>query len=290
MNRSIAIFGKILNERNAGLIGNIISILKAHSVEIYLHQQLYEFLQPSPAAIAQVSGTFSSHADMPQGVSYFFSVGGDGSFLESVNYVRNSGIPIVGINSGRLGFLATIAEQDLQQSIESLLAGNLPTEERTLLYVGSNMDLGDFPYALNDIVIQKKSGLLTVHVWCNDEFLNSYWADGLIIGTPTGSSAYSMSVGGPIVAPDARNFIISPIAPHNLTVRPLVIPDNSVLKLKTESRSNSFSLSMDSRSYDCSSDIELEVKRAEYRIKTVKPFSFYATLRNKLLWGVDKRN
>jgi NAD+ kinase len=287
---SIAIFGKILNERNAGLICNIISILAANKVVIYLHRQLYDFLQPSPEAIARVSGTFSSHTDMPQGVSYFFSVGGDGSFLESVIYVRNSGIPIVGINSGRLGFLATIAEQDLQHSLEALLVGSLPIEERTLLHVSSNTDLGDFPYALNDVVIQKKSGLVTVHVWCNDEFLNSYWADGLIIGTPTGSSAYSMSVGGPIVAPDARNFIISPIAPHNLTVRPLVIPDNAVLKLKTESRTDSFSLTIDSRSYDCSSDMEIEVKRAEYLIKTVKPFSFYATLRNKLLWGVDKRN
>ncbi|MDR3094799.1 MAG: NAD(+)/NADH kinase, partial [Bacteroidales bacterium] len=276
MNRSIAIFGKILNGRNAELIGNIIRILKAHSVEILLHRQLYEFLQSSSETLAQISGTFSSHADIPQGVSYFFSVGGDGSFLESVNYVRNSGIPIAGINSGRLGFLATIAEQDLQQSIESLLAGELSTEERSLLYVSSTADLGDFPYALNDVVIQKKSGLVTVHVWCNDEFLNSYWADGLIIGTPTGSSAYSMSVGGPIVAPDAKNFIISPIAPHNLTVRPLVIPDNSVLKLRTESRTNSFSLSIDSRSFDCSTDIEIEIKRAEYQIKTVKPFSFYA--------------
>ncbi|MDR0713929.1 MAG: NAD kinase [Bacteroidales bacterium] len=284
---SVAIFGKVINERNTALICRMIRLLKTENV--FLHRSVFHCLQSTPEA-GQIAGTFSSGFNLPGDLSYFFSVGGDGTFLESIHFVRNSGIPIVGVNSGRLGFLATIAEPELQNSIERLMAGRLPVEERSLLDVGSSAPLNDFPYALNDVVVQKKAGLVTVHVWCNDEFLNSYWADGLIIATPTGSSAYSMSVGGPIVAPESKTFIISPIAPHNLTVRPLVIPDNARLRLKIDSRMNAYTLSLDSRSYDCTTQTEITVKRANFTVKTVNPFSFYSSLRNKLMWGEDKRN
>jgi NAD+ kinase len=287
---SIAIYGKIFNERSAGLIRNLLQILNTLGVDIFLYHPMYDFLRVRSNDIA-VSGTFTSHSDLLSDTLFLISVGGDGTFLESVNIVRESGIPIVGVNTGRLGFLATIAEPELRQSVTKLLSGAFSLEERTLLHVDSgDRRLGDFPYALNDVVVQKKtSGLITVHTWYNDDFLNSYWADGLIVATPTGSSAYSMSVGGPIVAPESQNFIISPIAPHNLTVRPLVIPDHAVLRLKPESRSNSFTLSLDSRSFDCTM-LEIILKRADFKIKTVKLASFYTTLRHKLMWGEDKRN
>ncbi|MDR1666127.1 MAG: NAD kinase [Bacteroidales bacterium] len=282
-----AIFGKVINERNAALICRMIRILKADNV--FLHHSLFARLSHMPE-IGQAAGTFSSCHDLPDSIACFFSVGGDGTFLESVRFVGNSGIPIAGVNSGRLGFLATIAEEQLQDAIERLANGNMPVEERSLLAVSGNTPAGNFPCALNDVVVQKKAGLITVHVWCNDEFLNSYWADGLIIATPTGSSAYSMSVGGPIVAPASKNFIISPIAPHNLTVRPLVIPDNARLKLKIDGRTNAYTLSVDSRSYDCPIQTEITVERAGFTVKTVNPLPFYTTLRNKLMWGEDKRN
>jgi NAD+ kinase len=282
-----AIFGKVINERNAALICRMIRILKAENV--FLHHSVFECLKHLPEA-GQAAGAFSSFHDLPGSIAYFFSVGGDGTFLESVHFVRNSGIPIVGVNSGRLGFLATIAEQQLQDSIERLMNGDMPVEERSLLSVNGNTCIDDFPCALNDVVVQKKAGLITVHVWCNGEFLNSYWADGRIIATPPGSSADAMSVGGPIVAPESKNFIISPIAPHNLTVRPLVIPDSARLKLKIDSRTSAYTLSLDSRSYDCPTQTEITVERAGFTVKTVNPLSFYTALRNKLMWGEDKRN
>ncbi|MDR1865650.1 MAG: NAD kinase [Bacteroidales bacterium] len=288
----IAIYGKILNERSAGLIRRLLDALNRASAGVFLYRPVYDFLRTLPEPFGSVAGTFRSHSDLNGDVRFLISVGGDGTFLESVNIVRDSGIPVAGVNIGRLGFLSTIAEAELQHSVEKLLRGELSFEERTLLRVSSDHPLpGDFPYALNDVVVQKQtSGLITIHTWCDTDFLNSYWADGLIVATPTGSSAYSMSVGGPIVAPQSQNFIISPIAPHNLTVRPLVIPDHSALRLRTDARSGSFSLSLDSRAFNCPSDTEIEIKRAGFTIKTVQSSSFYATLRNKLMWGEDKRN
>jgi len=272
----------------------LLKILTQAGVGVSIHKPLYDFLLSLPEPVGSVAGTFDGYDDLLPGTLYLISVGGDGTFLNSINVIRDSGIPVVGINTGRLGFLANITGDDLQESVEKLLTGELPVEERTLIHVTINgQPVDDFPYALNDTVIQKSAiGMITVHTWSDDEFLNTYWADGLIVSTPTGSSAYSLSVGGPIVAPNSQNFIISPIAAHNLNVRPLVIPDHVTLKLKAECRGNDryFTLSLDSRSIECISGTEIELRRADFKVKIVKSASFYSTLRHKLMWGVDKRN
>ncbi|MDR1172308.1 MAG: NAD kinase [Bacteroidales bacterium] len=290
----IAIYSKTFDERSAGIIHRLLEILAQTGTDVLIHQPLYDFLASLSRTVSGVTRTFHGYDDLPASTRFLVSVGGDGTFLNSINIIRDSGIPVVGINTGRLGFLAHITDSDLQESVEKLLADELPVEERTLMHATINAQAADsFPYALNDMVIQKNTaGLITVHTWSNDEFLNSYWADGLIVSTPTGSSAYSLSVGGPIVAPESQNFIISPIAAHNLNVRPLVIPDNVVLRLKAECRDKNrrFTLSLDSRSIECVSGTEIELKRAGFKVKIVKSASFYTTLRNKLMWGVDKRN
>jgi len=290
----IAIYSKTFDERCAHVIRQLLKILAQAGVDAFLHQPLYDFLRSLPEPVNHIAGIFHQHDDLDPKTRFLISVGGDGTFLNSINIVRDSGIPVIGINIGRLGFLAHITENDMQESVEKLLSDELPVKERTLIHATINgQPASSFPYALNDIVIQKSTvGFITVHTWGNDEFLNSYWADGLIVSTPTGSSAYSLSVGGPIVAPDSQNFIISPIAAHNLNVRPLVIPDHVTLKLKAECRNQDrhFTLSLDSRSVECASGTEIELKRAGFKVKIVKSASFYATLRNKLMWGEDKRN
>ena len=290
----IALYSKTFDERCAHVVRQLLEILAHANTEVFIYQPLCDFLKSLPEPIHHFAGTFSGYDDLKHNTRFFISVGGDGTFLNSINIVRDSEIPVVGINIGRLGFLAHITGTDLQESVEKLLAGDLPVKERTLIHATINGQPADsFPYALNDIVIQKSTvGFITVHTWSNDEFLNSYWADGLIVSTPTGSSAYSLSVGGPIVAPESQNFIISPIAAHNLNVRPLVIPDNVILRLKAECRNQDrhFTLSLDSRSVKCASGTEIELKRAGFKVKIVKSASFYTTLRNKLMWGVDKRN
>ena len=291
----IAIYSKTFNERIAGVIHRLLKILTQSGVDVSMHKPLYDFLfSLQDRDAARRISTFHGYNDLRSGTQYLISVGGDGTFLNSIDIIRDSGIPVVGINAGHLGFLANITGDDLQESVEKLLAGELPVEERTLMHATINSQpVDDFPYALNDIVIQKSDiGMITVHTWSDGEFLNTYWADGLIVSTPTGSSAYSLSVGGPIVAPESQNFIISPIAAHNLNVRPLVIPDHVTLKLKAECRGKNrhFTLSLDSRPIECVSGTEIELRRAGFKVKIVKSASFYTTLRNKLMWGVDKRN
>jgi len=290
----IAIYSKTFDERCAHVIRKLLKILAQADVDVLLHQPLCDFLNSLPEPAHHIAGVFRENDDLDPQTRFLISVGGDGTFLNSINIVRDSGIPVIGINIGRLGFLAHITEDDLNESVEKLLAGELPVRERTLIHATINGRPADsFPYALNDVVIQKSTvGFITVHTWSNEEFLNSYWADGLIVSTPTGSSAYSLSVGGPIVAPESQNFIISPIAAHNLNVRPLVIPDHVTLRLKAECRNQDrhFTLSLDSRSVKCASGTEIELKRAGFKVKIVKSASFYVTLRNKLMWGADKRN
>ena len=220
------------------------------------------------------------------------SIGGDGTFLHSVRIIRNTMIPIVGINAGRLGFLANVSMQETDRAIEQLLTGACTYEERVLLQLDSDLPIDDgYPCALNEITIQKNDNtLLSIHAWCNDEYLTTYWSDGLIISTPTGSTAYSLSVGGPIVSPECRNFILSPIAPHNLHERPLVLPDSVTLRFRPESRAGSVRISLDSRIVQCAADTGFTVRRADHVLRVIKGNSFFASLRSKLMWGIDKRN
>ena len=223
------------------------------------------------------------------------SIGGDGTFLSTAARVGDKNIPILGINSGRLGFLADVAMDELITTLETILEDKFTLENRSLLAVETlDGTWLETPYALNDIVILKQdtSSLILDYAKPNEEFINTYQADGLIISTPTGSTAYSMSAGGPIVVPHAQNFVISPVASHSLNVRPLIVPDNWVIELKIESRTNNYLVSLDGRSKVLSQETRLRIRKADYTIKIVKPHShsFFNTLRNKLMWGADIRS
>ncbi len=290
----VAIFGKSFGEVFNRNCQQLFDCLEEKNIAVYIYKPFYAFLLEKVKIKPEVCGFFTNHEDLPP-VDMLFSIGGDGTFLEAVTYVRNSGIPIVGINSGRLGFLADISQDDLLEAIEEISQGAYQVKELALLELDALLELEDgFQYALNEIAVHKRdsSSMITIHAYLNNEFLNSYWADGLIISTPTGSTAYSLSVGGPIMHPASQGNIITPIAPHNLTVRPFVVPPDMELTLKVEGRGGKFLISLDSRSVVVDETTELKIRKGRYSIRMVERNnqSFYATLRNKLMWGVDKRN
>jgi NAD+ kinase len=290
----IALYGRPFSCDCKKNITAFFHILEENQIELFIFAPFLEFLKQDAGIMPAVSGTFLSHDDIPSDVQLMFSMGGDGTFLESVSIIQDSGIPIAGINTGRLGFLANIPPENIMSSIPAILQGHYSTEHRTLIRLElSEGSLSGFSCALNEVSIQKKySSMITIHTYLNDVLLNSYWADGLIISTPTGSTAYSLSVGGPIVTPDSSNFIISPLAPHNLTVRPVIVPDNNIIKLKVDSRDSCFILSLDSRSEIFNTNLEIIIRRADFTLKTVRTegHTFYDNLRNKLMWGLDRRN
>ncbi len=290
----IAIYGRPFAKQSIEFIHKFFNTLSSKNNELYLHHDFADFLRRDLSFHPKVEAEFVSYKDLSSDFDFMFSIGGDGTFLESVNLVRNLNIPIVGINSGRLGFLANIAKENTVIAVKSLMRGDYEIEERTLLELETDNNLfGEFNKALNELTIIKKdtSSMITIKAYVDGEYLNSYWTDGLIISTPTGSTGYSLSVGGPIVMPGTKNFIISPIAPHNLTVRPMVIPDDKEIVLKVDGRENSFLATLDFRSKPFDKSVELRIRKANYTIKTVKfdDSSFFGTIRNKLMWGLDRR-
>jgi len=292
----VALFGKQFSEEFLDSFKLILDEFNSQKIELCIYRPFYDFVVTDLGFTPNVSEFFSKHSDLDKEADYFFSIGGDGTFLDAVTVVQDSGIPIVGVNSGRLGFMADIAQDEIPAAIANILEGNFSIEERTLLKVqtGDNGLFKDFNYALNEFTVHKKdsASMITIHTYIDGEYLNSYWADGLIIATPTGSTAYSLSVGGPILIPNTQNFVISPISPHNLTVRPIVVPNQQEITLKVEGRSDSYLASLDSRSVSFEALNELKISKANFKIKVLKlnTHSFYNTLRNKLMWGVDKRN
>jgi len=288
----IAIYGRPFAKQSIEFIHQLFDTLADH--ELLIHTQFAQFLKNDHQFTAKVETEFHKHKDLNADIDFMISVGGDGTFLESVELVRDLGIPIVGINSGRLGFLSNIAKENTVDAIKLLLKGEFEIEERSLIELETDNNLfEDFSHALNELTIVKKdtSSMITVEAYVDGEYLNSYWTDGLIIATPTGSTGYSLSVGGPIVMPGTKNFVISPIAPHNLTVRPMVIPDDKEIVLKVDGRENSFLATLDFRSRVFDKSIELKIRKAKYAIKTVKfpEATFFKTIRNKLMWGLDIR-
>ncbi len=292
----IAIYGRNYNSSFQTNINELFGILESNNIEILLFEPFRDFiLKHEKINFKNKISLFNNPDDITSDIDFLISIGGDGTFLETIKYVKKHGVPIIGINSGRLGFLADIAKEELSSAIDKIIQKKYTIEERVVLGLETQNNLfGDNNFALNEFTIHRKdsASMITIHTYLNDEFLNSYWADGLIISTPTGSTAYSLSVGGPLILPNSKNFIITPIAPHNLTVRPLVIPDNNVVKLKVEGRINSFLASLDHHSETFDNSIELIVRRANFTVKIInlKNHSFLTTLRNKLMWGLDKRN
>lgn len=290
----IAVFGRPFRKGFEDTITTFFRMMAERKVEIVIYKPFHEFLSKETGFSPVVTGQFQSHDDLKGNADYLFSFGGDGTFLETVSIVRDYGIPVIGVNTGRLGFLANISPDQIESSVEAVLADEIEIEHRSLIEVddGSGRE-GQFNYALNEVSVQKKlSYMISIHTHLDDSFLNSFWADGLIVSTPTGSTAYSLSVGGPIISPDSNNFIISPLASHNLTNRPIIVPDSSVIRLRVDAGEPEVLLTLDSRSMLHPTGTEILIKRAPFTLKTVRlrDYTFYDTLRNKLMWGVDKRN
>lgn len=290
----VAIFGRNLPSSARENIATLFNKLQTLSVDVFIYSPFYDYLQKKAGLRPLIKGKFTNHEDIPKDTDFLFSLGGDGTFLETVTLVRDSGIPVAGINIGRLGFLSYISQETLSESLDSIFSGRFEIEERMLLKVEtSGAELEGLDVALNEVRIYKQSGsLITVHVKANEEFLGAYWADGLLVSTPTGSTAYNLSVGGPVVVPESRNVILSPIAPHNLSLRPLILPDTAVLELSVDTRDPKYQLAMDSRAVDLKTDITVKIRRADYTLKMIRieNISFFSTLRNKLMWGADRRN
>ena len=239
--------------------------------------------------------SYKDHDSLRGNADFLISIGGDGTLLKAATHVKNSNIPIMGINTGRLGFISSISTDQIDAAINDLLRENYKIDNRTLLELNTSNELfGNQNFALNEVAVTKKdtSSMIKVDAYVDDEFLNSYWADGLIVSTPTGSTGYSLSCGGPIIMPQSGNIIITPIAQHNLNVRPIVIDDESVIKLKVVDRDDLALISLDSRSRAFDSSTEITIKKASFNIKLINPpfNSFLSTVRNKLMWGIDKRN
>jgi len=287
----VAVYGTSLSDEFVP----VLQFLKINNVEVQLFKPFYSFLVEDLKTTPYYTGFFHSYADFDEGNEFIFSVGGDGTFLHSVLNIRNFDIPVVGVNSGRLGFLADISAEQVRDALSNILNKKYSVIERSMLQVDfeGRRNL-DFNYALNEITVLKtdSSSMINISAYVGKELLNNYWADGLIIATPTGSTAYSLSVGGPILTPDSENFVITPLAPHNLTIRPIVVPDHYEITLKVESRGKQFLTSVDFRSVPVELSTTLKVKKASFSLKTLQlpEQTFFNTLRNKLMWGVDRRN
>jgi len=290
----IAIYGQFYRKEISTYVENLFSVLATYKVEVHIEHKFYRLIEQS---LSKSYATFSSYKDLDNTFAMFITVGGDGTFLRSINYVRDSNIPVLGLNVGRLGFLANVQKNRIQETVKNLLNKNFTIIERSLLQVktdGAIQTLIDFNVALNEITVVRKNttAMITVDAHLDGEFLNSYWVDGLIIATPTGSTGYSLSCGGPVISPTAQNIILTPIAPHNLSARPLVIPNDIKIKLKVVGREDFALLSLDSRVITIPNKTIVSIEKAPYTIKTIQlnNQTFFKTLREKLLWGEDTRN
>lgn len=270
----------------------LIAELQGHDMEIMLLQSLAAHgLEVDDKGIQ----FFSHHSELDESVDCMISLGGDGTILDAVTLVRDKNIPIIGINFGRLGFLAGIGRDELNVAVDALVNGTYIIDKRTLIHLDASKSLfGDAPFALNEFAIHKRdtSPMIKAHTYLNGEFLNTYWCDGVIVATPTGSTGYSMSCNGPIVFPDSSSLVITPVAPHNLSVRPIIVPDNAIISFEIESRSDEFICALDARREIVSMDMQLAVKKETFTASFIRlnENNFLSTLQSKLTWGLDKRN
>jgi len=287
----VAILGKIFKSEPTEYITKIISLLEKKKVSIFLEFEYFKSLK------GFISESVSSFNELDKSFDLLISIGGDGTILKAITFVKDLSIPIVGVNTGRLGFLAKIQIENIELVIEEIILKNYSISERTLIEVSTsetNQQLSKLNFALNEITLSRKNttSMISIDTKLDNKHLNSYWADGLIISTPTGSTGYSLSCGGPIIMPEAENLIINPIAPHNLNARPLIIPDSTEIKIKVNGRENEFLISLDSRITTLSNSNEVIIKKSPFKIKMIEleNESFLITLREKLMWGKDKRN
>ncbi len=292
----VAIYGQYYQNSTEPIIRDIFIFFNQNKVELAIEANFLEMLYEKKI-IQKEYTTFSSHTELDHTFDMLISIGGDGTILRAATLVRDSGVPILGINAGRLGFLATVQKENIHEFLQIVIDKKYTLSKRTLLSLTCdppNEALQDINFAMNEVSVSRKdtTSMITIDTYLNGEILNSYWADGLIISTPTGSTGYSLSCGGPILTPDVKSLVITPIAPHNLNARPLVIPDETEIKLKVSGREENYLVSLDSRITSVGNDSILTIKKTPFQINMVEipDETFLKTLRTKLLWGEDKRN
>jgi len=292
----IAIYGQYYQNSTEPIIKDIFTFLTKNNVEIIIEVNFLEILIEKNLILKDYP-TFESHTELDSSFDILISIGGDGTILRAATLVRDSGVPILGINAGRLGFLATVQKDNIAAFLQFIIDKKYSISKRTLLSLAcfpENEAIKDLNFAINEISVSRKetTSMITIETYLNNEYLNSYWADGLIIATPTGSTGYSMSCGGPILTPNVQSFVITPIAPHNLNARPLVVTDETEIRLKVSGRDDNHLVSLDSRLFSVSNDTILYIKKSPFEINMVEipDATFLKTLRNKLFWGEDRRN
>lgn len=290
----IAIYSRGLEATEHNGIKLLLDELAAYKIEPVIFQDFFNQFYSSINITGKFS-TFNCSQDLGEDIHCIISLGGDGTLLDTVTFVQDKGIPVLGINYGRLGFLASIGKDELHSAVNALVNRTYMLDKRTLLHLEANVTLFDkVPYALNELTIHKKdtSPMIKIHTHLNGEFLNTYWADGLIVATPTGSTGYSLSCNGPVVFPDSASFVITPVSPHNLNIRPIIVPDNNIISFEIEGRTDGFLCTLDSRRELVDKDVQLAVKKENFTMNLIRlnENNFLQTLRNKLSWGLDKRN
>lgn len=290
----IAIYSRVIDFEQRTAIQQLFDELIKQHIEPVIYQPFLEKIRSEFLLPSDIS-SFNESKDLNGSIEFIISLGGDGTLLDTVSLVRDKNIPVLGINFGRLGFLASIGKEDLKTAVSALVNRTFVIDKRSLVHLDSNKALfGKVPYALNEFAIHKTdtSPMIKIHTYLNGEFLNTYWSDGLIVSTPTGSTGYSLSCNGPVVFPDSSSFVITPVAPHNLNVRPIVVPDNNIISFEIEGRSEQFICALDSRKEIVDMNVQLAVRRESFTISLVRlnENNFLQTLRNKLSWGLDTRN
>tara|TARA_B100000902_G_scaffold399870_1_gene473192 strand:- start:22196 stop:23074 length:879 start_codon:yes stop_codon:yes gene_type:complete len=290
----IALFGTPCSDQFTKYIQHLVSRIESEGITLLVYDEYLSFLTKK-VKFKNPPHIFDSYDSLKNNADFLFSIGGDGTLLGSVTLVRDSNIPILGINTGRLGFISSVSTDQIESAINDVINSNFHIKSRTLLTLETENKLfGNVNFALNEVAIVKQdtSSMIRIDAFIDEEFLNSYWADGLVIASPTGSTGYSLSCGGPIITPGTKNIIITPIAPHNLNVRPIVVSDDNIVKLKVADKDQLALVSLDSRFRAFDSSISLTIKKADFTINLIEPHthSFVSTIRSKLMWGIDKRN
>ncbi|MBS1753175.1 MAG: NAD kinase [Ferruginibacter sp.] len=290
----IAIYSRGIENNQHQDVLSLLDELAVSGVELVFYQDFFNQFYSAINSKAKYS-TFNSSDDLDENIDFMISLGGDGTLLDTVTLVKDSGIPVAGINYGRLGFLANIGKEDFHSAVAALLNRTYVLDKRTLIHLDADIPLFEgVSYALNEFTLHKKdsSPMIKIHTYLNGEFLNTYWADGLIVATPTGSTGYSLSCNGPVVFPDSGSFVITPVSPHNLNIRPIVVPDNTIISFEVEGRTDGFLCTLDSRREIVPKEIQLAVKKEAFCINLIRlnENNFLQTLRNKLSWGLDVRN
>jgi NAD+ kinase len=290
----VAIYSRIIEESERGEVQQLLDELQRRKIQPIIYMPFFERIN-HVFKFPQDLLFFRHSDDLDDSVDFLISLGGDGTLLDTIAFVRDKGIPVIGINFGRLGFLASIGKGDMLTAVEALANRTYVADQRSLIHLDASKPLfGEVPYGLNEFAIHKTdtSPMIKIHTYLNGEFLNTYWADGLIVSTPTGSTGYSLSCGGPVVFPESGSFVINPVAPHNLNVRPIVVPDDNIISFEVEGRSENFLCALDSRKEIVDKNVQLAVRREKFNVSLVRlnENNFLQTLRNKLSWGLDQRN